>query len=186
MTLVEVITDFLDGVPGRSMDCDPKVDDIVEVYRRETGIRTKAAAALVNRRLPVALRILEEDGRTPVRVTEQYVARFKGKSHPEDDADIIACLAGLGSGMPTYALHFCVDRDCVLWIESVIQKLETGEGHQKNAATKMNHAAEAGLVSLDGVEKIVKESGVVSRPDIRKVIRIAGRVGQRALKVSGE
>ena len=46
MTLVGVISDFLDGVPGRSMDCDPKIDDIVEVYRRETGIRTKAAAAL--------------------------------------------------------------------------------------------------------------------------------------------
>ncbi len=169
-TLVEVFEDRLAHGTG---DLSPALDDIAIDYRKRTGRTLRFAVAIVERRLDVVLALLEADGWFGTKVTSYYTATYKG-THPDTDADIARCVAGVaGPAWATHAIHFCTTDNCVLWMQRRIHSLDSGEKKVRRNVERMDGAVQSGLLTADGLTTIAVNSGTNGRRDIGRVHRLA-------------
>jgi len=138
-------------------DLTPELDEIAIALRKQTHLTLKEARTLIEARLTSVLNELAERSWTAVKVTEYYVQKYKGQTpnHPDLDAEIVRCVAGRGFPLPTHAIHFCLSgTDCILFIEASIHGLQSGSGANQATLTRMKVAAETGLLTANGVERI--------------------------------
>lgn len=176
--LVEVIQDRLGefGVKDRT----PLIDDIVEDYRKAANIRSVEAHRIVPRRLDRALRVFEDDGWYGTKATVHFVDRYKDAEpdHPLTDVEIMRSVAGGGSGLAVYAIHFCSADDCVLFMEARIRGFGVSEGLRREQMRRIGGVSEAGQLTPDAVETIARESDLTPGKDLRRVYRVAAKAQQ--------
>lgn len=183
--VIEIIEDELNHAAG---DLTPKLDDLAIEFRQRLGgrMRTRDAERCVARSLDPALRLLEEDGWFGTKVTEYYVEHYAQTPsvHPPTDVEIIRCVAGAGTSLPTYAVHFCTTDNCVLWIETAIRNGRSGERKVARSIERMTGRAESGLLTPDAIARIAAQAGLSPRKDLNRAARVAAKSQQRLLPLN--
>ena len=176
--IVEIIEDHV----GQLFQGDPTMllDDVIVEFRKRMGGRLEESRRRVMASLPGALRILHEAGMFSTRVTEHYWAHRDSwpHRHPETQKDIVRSVAASSGGSGTYALHFCPDDDCVLFMQAFDHNARSGERKVAATVEKMRDMAEYGLLSPDGIAAVATNAGLQPRKDVRSVVRLVGRIRQ--------
>ena len=180
--VVEIIEEMIDHAAG---DLTPQMDDIADVFRRRTGMRTREAEARVRSSLNAAIDVLAEDGWFAVKVTDHYVETYRGRpgdeKHPTTDVEIMRSVAGGGMTTVAAAIHFCPSDGCVLFMAAFCMNAKSGERKVAKTVGRMRGMAEYGLLTTDGIERVAVHAGLSPRKDVTKALRIAGRLNQQRL-----
>lgn len=138
----------------RSGDPTPEVDTIAIDLKRTEGIGLSAAVTLIEDRMAAVLAVLETRGRVGTRVTAHYLANYKDETpdHPIQPREIAGCVAGLGRGNKTVALHFCAEgNNCVLSIGRAVHALDSGKGAIRSETERIQIEAKGGVLDAEGI-----------------------------------
>lgn len=135
------------GTPVRlfSDPSDPSVPSVAGSLARDGNTEAKADVANLYGRAIIELR---KQGVAVVPVTEYFLnLSAKGVSPTEED-EIAASIAGLaGHGSRTVGLHFPVNEDDLLYIASLIGRMNSGAGKVKATGQEIKRANGKGLLS---------------------------------------